>query len=305
MVLDFKKFKKDSQNSLKKLSEEIEKMAPKNIPDEDKDFWKVAQDKAGNGHAVIRFLPSAHDDINFVRVFHYGFKNDINNRWYIEKSPKTIGLNDPVFDYNGTLWQSGRKDLQDQVRKQSKKTYFISNILVIKDSSNPENEGQVFKFKYGKKIWDKIMMATNPQFEDDPKFDPFNLWSGANFKLKVRKVEGYPNYDLSEFSDPSPILNSSNEAMSDDELESLVNKTFELQGVLNPSTFKSYEELKKRLDYVLGGTITENEDEVVQHQKPKEVDKPVVETTSDKPTTAEKDDDDVVSFLNSLMDEED
>ena len=131
MVLDFKKFKKDSQNSLKKLSEEIEKMAPKNIPDEDKDFWKVAQDKAGNGHAVIRFLPSAHDDINFVRVFHYGFKNDINNRWYIEKSPKTIGLNDPVFDYNGTLWQSGRKDLQDQVRKQSKKTYFISNRLAF------------------------------------------------------------------------------------------------------------------------------------------------------------------------------
>lgn len=310
MVLDFKAFKKNSSNSLDKLTKQIQEMSP-NIrgDDDDKNFWKPTLDKAGNGFAIIRFLPAAFEDVNFVKIKSYSFKHPATGRYYIELSPKSIGLNDPVFDYNGKMWGSGNEDLKEQVKKRSMKTTYISNIQVIKDKENPEAEGKVFKYRYGKKIFDKITLATNPLYEDDPRFDPFNVWSGADFKLKIRKVDDFPNYDLSEFVDPGVIKNINGKPMSDEEIEVLLNQTFKLQEHLDPSKFKSYEDLKKRLDYVLdlgnGDQPSKSASLPTAEAKPakqKEADPtPTTEATGDLP----EEDEDTLKFLQGLMEDAD
>jgi hypothetical protein len=246
-MVDFASLKSRSRADFSKLNEQINKLVtPQAGTQKDDDrFWNPQVDKAGNGYAVIRFLPQPEgEDVPFVRIFNHGFKGQ-NNQWLIDKCLTTIGEQCPVCEHNSALWATGIKENQDQVRTQKRKLSFISNIYVIKDPANPENEGRVFLFKYGKKIFDKLNAAMNPEFEDEQPMNPFDLWSGANFKLKIRKVEGYQNYDKSEFESAGPL------SEDDSELEKIWKEEHSLQPFVDKSNFKSYEELKTRLGRVL------------------------------------------------------
>lgn len=246
---------KKSSKSLDRLTKEIEKInAPAEGREEDKRFWKIERDKAGNGSAVIRFLPSpavdGEDALPWVRYFDHGFKGS-TGKWYIEKSLTTLGQKDPVSEYNSQLWNSTTDDgspARKQAREQKRRLHYISNIYVVSDSKHPENEGKVFLFKFGKKIFDKITLAMNPEFDGDQPVNPFDLWKGANFKLRIRTVDEYPNYDQSLFESPSPL------SPNDDELEKIWKNEYSLKEFIEPSKFKSYDELKRRLTEVLGTT---------------------------------------------------
>ena len=249
--MSFATLKKNSKNSLQKLQSEVEKINnpqnnQKNFGDDDR-FWKAELDKSGNGYAVIRFLPDQHnEDMAFVRVFNHGFQGP--GGWYIENSLTTLGQKDPLAEYNSTLWNSGVEANKEIARKQKRRLTYFSNIYVVEDKANPQNEGKTFLFRYGKKIFDKISSMANPEFEDESPVDIFNLWEGANFKLKIRKVDGYSNYDKSEFITAAPLFDD------DSKLENVYTETHSLQEFLDQKNFKSYDELKTRLDVVLGNT---------------------------------------------------
>ena len=237
--------KQSSLGSLtQKLVKEVEKMNSTSSGGDDR-LWKPEMDKTGNGYAVIRFLPAPDgEDLPWVKMYSHGFQGP--GGWYIENSLTTIGQKDPVSEYNRTLWNSGNDKDKEIVRKQKRKLSYYSNIYVVKDPANPANEGRVFLFKFGKKIFDKVMAAMQPEFEDETPINPFDFWQGANFKLKIRKVDGYWNYDKSEFDSPSPLLDD------DDALEALWKKQYSLNALTATDQFKTYEELQTRLDYVLG-----------------------------------------------------
>jgi len=228
------------------LMREVEKISnPQSESKGDDRFWVPAVDKAGNGYAVIRFLaPPKGEELPWVRIWSHGFQGS-SGKWYIENSLTTIGQADPVSELNTKLWNSGSEIDKETARKQKRKLNYITNILVIKDPANPENEGKVFLFKFGKKIFDKIKDVSHPQFEDEKPVNPFDFWEGANFKLKIRNVEGYRNYDKSEFDSPSAI------ADDDSIIESIWNKQFSLVEFLDSRHFKSYEFLKQKLETVL------------------------------------------------------
>ena len=231
------------------LLEELNKISNGKTKDSYKDdrFWKPERDKADNGFAVIRFLPAVDgEDVPFVRVFNHGFKGP--GGWMIENCPTTIGLPCPVCEANGELWNSGVESDKDIARNRKRKLQYISNILVVSDPKNPDNEGKVFLYKFGKKIFDKIQEKMQPEFQDEEAVNPFDFWNGANFKLKIRKVGGFVNYDKSEFDSPSPLMDG-----DDAELETLWKKQYPLQQFIAPDQFKSYDDLKKRLNTVLGG----------------------------------------------------
>ena len=247
-MADFSKLKKQSNlgSLTSKLVKEVEKLNSGSGNADDR-LWKPVMGKDGVGSAVIRFLPAPGDEeIPWVKMWHHGFKGP--GGWYIENSLTTIGQADPLAEYNRERWQEGEgSEGQKFVRNQSKrKLSYYSNIYVIKDPANPDNEGKVFLFKYGKKIFDKILNAMQPEFDDEKPINPFDLWEGANFRLKIRKVEGYWNYDKSEFDSPEPLLDD------DDALEAVWKKEYSLAAITAPDQFKSYEDLKKRRDYVLG-----------------------------------------------------
>jgi hypothetical protein len=245
---------KKSSADIGRLTKEIEKI---NAPAEgggkdDTRFWSPEVDKADNGYAVIRFLPAAaidgDDSLPWIRIFNHGFKGP-SGKWYIENSLTTIGQKDPVSEYNSQLWNSTSDEnspSRKQAREQKRRLTYIANIMVITDPKNPENEGQVKLFKFGKKIFDKITLAMNPQYQDEKPMNPFDLWNGANFKIKIRKVEGYRNYDLSSFDSPA--------ALSDDDakLEKIWKSEYSLKEFTDPKNFKSYDELKRKLNDVLG-----------------------------------------------------
>ena len=237
--------KQSSLGSLtQKLVKEVEKMNTTG-GGADERLWKPELDKTGNGYAVIRFLPSPDgEDIPWAKLYSHAFQGP--GGWYIENSLTTTGGKDPVSDYNRELWNSGNEADKDTVRKQKRKLSYYSNIYVVKDQVNPQNEGKVFLFKYGKKIFDKVMEAMQPEFEDETPINPFDFWQGANFKLKIVKKDGYWNYDKSEFESPSPLLED------DDALEALWKKEYSLTAVTAADQFKSYDVLEKRLKYVLG-----------------------------------------------------
>lgn len=238
---------KRSGGNLDRLTSELEKLSAPSGGGNNKDdrYWTIQADKAGNGYAVIRFLPaSPNEDVPFVRMWSHGFQG--NGGWYIENSLSTIGKPDPVGEMNTKLWNSGVDSDKEIVRKQKRQLSFFSNIYVVKDPAKPENEGKVFLFKYGKKIFDKINDMMNPQFEDEKPVNPFDLWAGADFKLKIRKIEGYRNYDKSEFSSAAPLLED------DDALERIWQSQHSLAEIIDPKNFKSYDELKTRLNKVLG-----------------------------------------------------
>ncbi len=248
MTINFEALKQNRKSNFDKLTSELNKLNS-SVPQEgsanDDRFWKPDVDKAGNGYAIIRFLPApAGEDMPFVRIWDHGFQGP--GGWYIEKSLTTFNKPDPVSEHNTKLWNSGIESNKDLVRKQKRRLSYYSNILVINDPTRPENNGKVFLFKYGKKIFDKLNEAMHPQFADEKAVNPFDFWDGANFKLKIRQVEGYRNYDKSEFEAPSAIAND------DDAIKAIWGKQHSLQELLDPKHFKSYEELKMRLEKALG-----------------------------------------------------
>jgi hypothetical protein len=247
---DFSKLKRNS-NSFEKLTKAIESTST-NVEagsKEDDRFWQPEVDKAGNGMAVIRFLPSPAVDgdeaLPWVRYWNHGFQGP--GGWYIENSLTTLNQKDPVSEYNSVLWNSGIEANKEIARKQKRRLTYIANILVVSDPKNPENEGQIKLYKFGKKIFDKISEAMNPEFADETPLNPFDFWVGANFKIKIRQVEGYRNYDKSEFDKPSELLDG-----DDKKLEALWKKEYSLKEFVDPSQFKSYDALKAKLDKVLG-----------------------------------------------------
>ena len=244
--MSFDALKKNRSKSLDKLNAQLEKISTKSYsdPNEGK-FWKPTRDKAGNGFAVIRFLPAPQgEEMPFVRIWDHGFQGP-TGLWYIENSLTTINQDDPVSEYNSKLWNSGLESDKEIARKQKRRLKYVANVYVVKDSANPENEGKVFLYQFGKKIFDKLNDLMNPSFEDEEPVNPFDLWEGANFRLKIRQFEGYPNYDKSEFDAPG--------ALSDDdaELERVYNAEHSLQELIDPKNFKSYAELKAKLYRVL------------------------------------------------------
>jgi len=232
-----------------KLVKEVEKMNTTAGSSGDDRLWKLECDKSGNGYAVIRFLPAPNgEDLPFVKLYSHAFQGP--GGWYIENSLTTLGQKDPVSEYNTMLWNNGTDAGKDAARKQKRKLTYISNIYVVKDPANPSNEGKVFLFKYGKKIFDKLTAAMQPEFEDEEAIDPFDFWQGANFKLKAKNVAGYRNYDSSEFARQEALLDD------DDAMEAIWKKQYSLSEFVAADQFKDYDALKKRLDYVLGNKGT-------------------------------------------------
>jgi len=214
----------------------------------DERLWKPELDKTGNGYAVIRFLPAVKgEDLPWAKLWNHAFQGP-TGQWYIENSLTTLGQKDPVSEMNSAYWNSGVESDKEIARRQKRKLQYRSNIYVVTDPKHPENEGKVFLFRYGKKIFDKIMEAMQPAFDDEIAVNPFDFWEGANFKLKIRKVDGYWNYDKSEFESPSPLFDN------DDKLEKVWKKQYALKEFTAPTNFKSYSELKNRMDAVLAGT---------------------------------------------------
>ena len=290
-------------NSLDKLLGAVQ---AENSPQEKKSYvddriWKPVMDKTGNGFAIIRFLPAPKgEELPWAKLWNHAFQGP-TGQWYIENSLTTIGQNDPVSEHNSALWNSGVESDKEIARKQKRKLQYYSNIYVVKDSANPENEGKVFLYRFGKKIFDKIMETMQPAFEDETPINPFDFWEGADFKLKLRKVDGYWNYDKSEFAGPSALLNG-----DDTELEALWGKQYSLKEFTDNSNFKSYDELKKRLDVVLSGTTTVGN--VVEMSTAFD-DSPNTVVTVDTPEepaptiTVSEDDDDTMSYFEKLAEE--
>ena len=244
--MSFSDLKKQSKlgSLTEKLVKQVEKMNNSSGSNDDR-LWKLECDKTGNGYAVIRFLPAPNgEDMPFVKQYSHAFQGP--GGWLIDNCLTTLNQKCPVCEHNSGLWNSGVDANKEVARKQKRKLTYISNIYVVKDPANPENEGKVFLFKYGKKIFDKITEAMQPEFEDEQAIDPFDFWKGANFKLKAKNVAGYRNYDSSEFASQS-VLNDDDEV-----LEAIWKKQYSLNEFVSPEEFKSYDELKKRLDNVLG-----------------------------------------------------
>ena len=294
MASSFAQLKKSRQSQIEKLTTEVSKLQGQGAPQgADDRYWKPEVDKAGNGHAMIRFLPAPEgEDVPFVRIWDHGFQGP--GGWFIERSLTSLGQNDPVSEYNTTLWNSGVEANKDIARKQKRRLSFMSNICVIEDPANPDNAGKVFLYKYGKKIFDKLNDMMNPEFEDESAINPFDLWDGANFRLKMRNVEGFRNYDKSAFDEPWPLFDD------DEKLEEVWKKCYSLQELINPSNFKSYDELKQRLYRVLaldGGAPT-----AAATAEDQEVSRPAPTSIADTEVVEVEDDDDSVAFFKKLAD---
>jgi hypothetical protein len=306
MANSFASLKKSRNASLDKLLNETKKLVEggqqqSNGPDER--IWKPTVDKAGNGYAVIRFLPEPKgEDLPWVRIFDHGFQGP--GGWYIENSLTTLGQKDPVSEYNSELWNNGTDAGKEQARKQKRRLKYMANIVVVKDPANPANEGKVFLYQFGKKIWDKINDLMQPEFEDETPVNPFDFWEGADFKLKIRNVEGYRNYDKSEFDAPSALFDG-----DDDQLETAYESLYSLQELVAPDKFKSYDELKAKLNKVLGlsgGTVAarpafEEKDEIPFTQAPEAKTAPAPKA-KEVAATAEEDDD--LSFFEQLANDD-
>ncbi len=301
--MDFNALKKQA-SGFDRLLKEVEKL---NNPtssyerEEDNNYWKPTPDKSGVALAVIRFLPGpaidGEDSLPWVYYWDHGFQNKATGKWYIEKSRTTLNEKDPVSEYNNMLWgdQTNRDPgyrviERNQARDQKRRLHYVSNIYVVSDPKNPENEGKVFLYKYGKKIFDKITKMMNPDLESEPKINPFDLWKGANFKLKMTRQSGFPNYDESVFLAPAPL--SDNDA----ELERIWKSEFSLKEIVDPKQFKEYDVLKKRLQEVLGGLPADETPVRPAPTRPAPT-KPVVQEEEEEiPWTDEEEDEDLAMF---------
>ena len=243
--MSFASLKKSTYTDLLSKAESLNKTEVRGA---DERIWKPEVDKAGNGYAVIRFLPAPDgEDLPWAQVWSHAFQGP--GGWYIENSLTTLGKKDPVSDLNRELWNSGNDADKEVARKQKRKLSYYSNIYVISDPANPSNEGRVFLYKFGKKIFDKLTEAMQPAFADETPINPFDFWKGADFKVKIRKVEGYWNYDKSEFAEPSTL-----KGFDDSELELIWKQQYSLTDFTAPDKFKTFEELETRLQTVLSAT---------------------------------------------------
>ena len=293
--MSFKDMKRKSVGSISELTKKLETAEKKNSYQDDR-FWKPTLDKASNGMAVFRFLPAPeNEDMPWAKLYTHAFK--VGGRWYIENSRTTIGEKDPVSEMNSELWNSGLESDKDIARDRKRKLSYISNILVLKDPGAPENEGKVFLYKYGVKIFNKIQEAMQPEFDDEDPINPFDYWAGANFKLKVRKVGGYINYDKSEFESPSELLGG-----DDDKLEELWKTQHSLQAFVAPDQFKTYDELKKKLQEVVGDDIRATESDFVSQKTVEDV--VVEETVSSDSGETEGEETDALSYFQQLGNED-
>jgi len=286
--MSFASLKKSSFSDLLSKAENLNKSEQKQGPDER--LWKPEVDKAGNGYAVIRFLPAPDgEDLPWAQVWSHAFKGP--GGWYIENSLTTLGKKDPVSDLNRELWNAGGEGSpqRDQARQQKRKLSYYSNIYVVKDSANPENEGKVFLYRYGKKIFDKIMESMQPAFEDETPVNPFDFWKGADFKLKITRVAGFWNYDKSEFAETSTLG-----GFNDKELEAIWKGEHSLTAFTAEDQFKSYDELKYRLDSTLKGTYSKPVDEETQYEEFRSTPAAVA------PTPEPKEEEDTLSYFAQL-----
>jgi len=298
-MTDFSALKNNRDSVFNKLAQELEKKNNTNQNDDDR-YWKPTVDKAGNGYAVIRFLPAQGEDIPWVQLYSHGFQ-DVGG-WYIENSLTTLGKKDPVTDMNSKLWNTGDPEKQAIVRKRKRRLTYFSNIYVVSDPEAPQNEGKVFLYRFGKRIFDKINDLMYPQYPDEKPINPFDLWEGANFKMKIAKNDGYRDYSKSSFDSPEALFDD------DAKLEEVYNQTHSLQEIVSPNNFKSYEELEARLHKVLGMDGSENlstenkealHDEVTKTPEPsKTVSQPDPQPTVSASTT--DDEEDVMDYFNSL-----
>ena len=283
------------KNNLDSLLDAAQK---ENAPQEKKSYvderlWRPQLDKSGNGYAVIRFLPPCDgENLPWAKLWSHAFQGP-TGQWYIENSLTTLSQKDPVSEHNTRLWNSGVESDKEIARKQKRKLQYYSNIYVVSDTKNPANEGKVFLYRFGKKIFDKLMEAMQPAFEDETPINPFDFWKGANFKLKIRKVDGYWNYDKSEFDNVSTLSDN------DDELEKIYKSQYSLNEFTAPTNFKSYDELKTRLDMVLSGTVAVSTVETLMEDEPTA---PVVVDT--KAVSATDDEDDAMSYFEKLASDE-
>jgi len=298
--MSFADMKKKRGDKLQSLLKETAKLnAPSQGQGDDDRFWRPELDKSGNGMAVVRFLPAPDgEDLPWARTWNHGFQGP--GGWYIENSLTTLGQKDPVSEYNSTLWNSGIEANKEIARKQKRRLTYISNVYVLKDPANPQNEGTIRLYKFGKKIWDKLNDKMNPEFEDETPVNPFDLWEGANFKIKIRKVDGFSNYDKSEFENPS--LLDEDEA----KMEEIWKGEHSLAEFTDPKNFKTYAELKEKMDRVLGLTSNPEVHNVTkstppfdggQPFKPKEEIAPEIASAA----TAETEDD--MSYFKQLAEE--
>ena len=305
MATSFSQLKRSGSSNLDVLTKELNKLqGNQQQSNKDDRFWQPEVDKVGNGYAVIRFLPAPQgEDVPFVRIWDHAFQGP--GGWYIEKSLTTLGEKDPVSEYNSQLWNSGVDANKDLVRKQKRRLYFVSNIYVVSDPSNPDNEGKVFLYRYGKKIFDKLNEAMNPAFQDETPVNPFDFWEGADFKLKIRKVEGYRNYDKSEFSAQAALL------QDDDKLEEIWKTQYSLQEFVNRDQFKSYDELKARLEkaLALGGATAVGAtaaatavEDTVPWNEPEQAAAPSIPEA--KQPAQEEEEDESLSFFEKLANED-
>ena len=296
--MDFESLKKSSSN-FDAITKALEtKMTPENQQSnnkyQDDRLWKPELDKTGNGYAVLRFLPASNgEEMPWQRVWTHAFQD--KGGWFIENSLTTLNQKDPVSEENTRLWNTGIDSDKDIARKRKRKLSYYANIFVVSDPKHPENEGQVKLYKFGKKIFDKITEAMQPAFEDEQAINPFDFWKGANFKLKIRKVDGYWNYDKSEFEGVTPLKES------DDDIKAIWEKQYPLKPFVDPSNFKTYDELKEKLNRVITGTQSTTTVD--------EVDLPPQTTTAvEMPKVSESapvsDDDDTLSYFSKLADED-
>jgi hypothetical protein len=310
--MSFASLKKNRTSSFDKLNSQLASMSNQKMSKGDDNYWKPEVDKAGNGYAVLRFLPASEgEDMPFVRYWDHGFQGP--GGWYIEKSLTTLGQDDPVSEHNSQLWNSGHDEDKEIARKQKRRLSYVANVMVVSDPSNPSREGQVYLYKFGKKIFDKLNDAMNPQFADEDPINPFDFWEGADFKLKIRQVEGYRNYDKSEFASPAPIANAEGESFTDEAMEALWNKQHSLAEIVDPKNFKSYDELKTKLYKVLGlngsqhaPSKTAEDDNAGMDFAPKFKERSAQETAeAPSPTLSQEssDEDDSLDFFKSLAED--
>ena len=286
------------QNSLDQLlgAAVAENKSPEKKSYVDERLWKPELDKTGNGYAVIRFLPAVDgENMPWAKLWNHAFQGP-TGQWYIENSLTTLNQNDPVSEMNSAYWNSGVESDKEIARRQKRKLQYYSNIYVVSDTKHPEHEGKVFLFRYGKKIFDKIMEAMQPAFEDENPINPFDFWEGANFKLKIRKVDGFWNYDKSEFEAPSALFDN------DDDIEVVWKKQYALNEFTATTNFKSYDELKTRLNMVLAGTTTVGNVTTLMEDEPVAS---VTVYTKEEPTPVkvEDDDEDTMDYFQKLADD--
>ena len=295
----------DSLKSSGSLNKLLDAAKGESAPQEKKSYvderlWKPELDKSGNGYAVIRFLPAVSgEDLPWAKVWNHAFQGP-TGQWYIENSLTTLNQKDPVSEHNTALWNTGLESDKEIARKQKRKLQYFSNIYVVSDTKHPENEGKVFLFRYGKKIFDKITAAMSPEFEDEKAINPFDFWEGANFKLKIRKVDGFWNYDKSEFEPVSKVKET------DDEIKAIWSKQFALQPFLAATNFKPYDELKEKLHRVISGSGTTGASSVSQVELPSTEATPLKseEAPAQSSMQGDDDEDDTLSYFSKLAEDE-